>query len=59
LKTALFLMVNGRSDAARLLKHMAAKGKPEKRRKAAKEQAKKSARNWQRNRHSICMNKGE
>jgi hypothetical protein len=30
IENSLSLMVNGRSDAARLLKHLAAKGKPEK-----------------------------
>src|SRR6188508_1365067 len=40
-------MVNGRSDSVGLLKHMAAKRKPEIRRKAA--------RNRQRNRHVVCM----
>ena len=40
-------MVNDRSDSVGLLKHMAAKRKPEIRRQAA--------RNRQRNRHVICM----
>jgi hypothetical protein len=29
IENSLFLMVNGRSNSARLLKHLAAKGKPE------------------------------
>jgi hypothetical protein len=33
IENSLFWMVNGRSNSARLLKHLAAKGKPEKRRK--------------------------
>ncbi|MET3842899.1 hypothetical protein [Bradyrhizobium sp. OAE829] len=46
MENSLFLMVNGHPDSARLLKHLAAKGKPEKRRRTArtgKETGKKPA----------------
>jgi hypothetical protein len=73
IENSLFLMVNDRlrsRDPARLLKHLAAKGKPEnagKRRrnrqqsgeKTGKEPAKNRQKNRQKNRHVICMNKGE